>query len=401
MTKVWLLATQTYRQHLRSGSFLILTFALPVLMIIAGAVPVFSMINDDLTRLGYVDLTGQLPVPAGQLEDTDLGLSIYRNVEAAHSALTQDTIDGYLVVPADYFQQQPPVFYGREEPGPLLQETLTQLLRRAMLSEQPAWIAKRLADPSQLTYVARATGQEVAAGPGVLIYVIIPAVLAIIFALTVLTGAGQMGAAMVREKDQRAMEIVITSIAPWQLVSGKVLGITLLTITQLAIWAVGAGIALGLLFLTTGGQPITLPWAALFWAVLLCGPGYLLYAVLAAGLGLIAGDQQQARQFAGLLGFVGLAPLYFMGALVNAINGPLALILTWFPLTAPVVALFRIALSQVPIWQLIISFVILLASLLAALWFVAVIFRSAILLYGQALRPKQIWQILQQAGKGR
>jgi ABC-2 type transport system permease protein len=133
------------------------------------------------------------------------------------------------------------------------------------------------------------------------------------------------------------------------------------------------------------------------WAALLCGPGYFLYAFLAAGLGLIAGDQQQARQLSGLLGFLGLAPLYFMGALVNAMDGPLAIGLTWFPLTAPVIALFRLALTQVPVWQLIVSLAILILSLAASIWFVARIFRSAMLLYGQSLRPKQIWQVLWQA----
>ena len=397
MRKVWLLATKTYRRYLHSGTFLILTFGLPLLMIIAGAIPVLSMMRDGSTRLGYIDQTGQLALPTGPLEGTALTLTVYGNPAAAQAALSQGTIDAYLVIPADYFQGHPPIFYGQAEPGPVLTEALTELMQRAMLVGQPEWLPERLANPSQLTYVAQTSGEAIAEGPGVLVYVATPAVLAVLFGLIVFTGAGQMGAAIVREKDQRAMEMVITSLAPWELVTGKVLGITLLTLTQMAIWATGAGIAIGLALVASGTSTFPIPWGVLLWATLLGVPGYFLYAVLAAGLGVIAGNQQQARQFSGLLGLVGLAPLYFMGALVNALNGPLALGLTWFPLTAPMVALFRLALTQVPVWQLGVSLAILIVSLLGSIWFVARIFRSAMLLYGQSLRPKQIWQALRQA----
>ncbi len=178
---------------------------------------------------------------------------------------------------------------------------------------------------------------------------------------------------------------------------GKVLGMTLLTMTQIAIWVTGVGIAIGLALVAAGGQTLSIPWEPLTWAVLLGVPGYFLYAVLAAGLGIIAGDHQQARQLAGLLGFVGLSPLYLMGILINNLDSPLALGLTWFPLTAPMIALFRMALSQVPTWQLGVSLAILIASLAASVWFVARIFRAAMLMYGQSLRPKQVWQVLRQA----
>jgi ABC-2 type transport system permease protein len=61
------------------------------------------------------------------------------------------------------------------------------------------------------------------------------------------------------------------------------------------------------------------------------------------------------------------------------------------------IALFRMALSQVPTWQLWVSLAILIASLVASSWFVAHVFRAAMLMYGQSLRPKQIWAVLRQA----
>jgi ABC-2 type transport system permease protein len=300
------------------------------------------------------------------------------------------------VVPDGYFEGESPRFYALEAPGPNTNEVLSVFLREAMLAGQPDWLAARLADPSRLTYVTPGANQQVAEGAGLLIYAATPAVLALAFGLLVFTGAGQMGAAIVQEKEQRSMEMIITSLAPWQLVSGKVLGITLLSLTQFTIWLTGGAIALGLAFFAGSLSSVSINWQALTWAALLGIPGYFLYAALGAGLGVVAGDRQQARQLSALLGFVALGPMYLMGILINALNGPLAVGLTLFPLTAPIFALFRMTLIQVPAWQLLASLLILLASLVATVWAVGRIFRSAMLMAGQAIRPKQLWRALRQ-----
>jgi ABC-2 type transport system permease protein len=399
MRKVWLIARTTYGQRIRSSTFLLLTFGIPLLMIVAGAIPLIRGGGELPERVGYVDQSGALSaVTAVTVEDETLAFVAYDAPEAAGEAFRTGEVVGYLVIPAGYAGGETPKFYGEEEPGFLLQDALTRFMRQALLPEASDAALERLSNPTRRTYVARESGERVSEGIGLIVRFATPAVLAMMFALTVLTGASQMGAAVVQEKDQRAMEMVITSLRPWELVSGKLLGMTLVSMTQVAIWAVGAGVALGLAVSGTvdvGG--LSVPWRALVWGALLCVPGYFLYATVAAGLGIIAGDQQQARQLAGLLGMVGMAPLYLMGALVNAIDGPLAVGLTLFPLTAPTFALFRMVLTEVPTWQLLVSFGLIAASLVGSIWFVARIFRAAMLMYGQRMRPKQIWQALRQA----
>jgi ABC-2 type transport system permease protein len=399
MSKIWLIATTTYRRRIRSSTFLFLTFGLPVLMVIAGAIPFIRARGGDLPAVGYVDQTGRLaPVTQVAIEDVTLTLTAYADIGAAQAAYQRGEIAGYLVIPGNYFQGQPAAFYAKEEPGGKLEEALTAFMRRAMLPDEPAWTLDRLADPSEVTYVARDSGEEIAQGPAVVVRFATPLVLALVFALAVLTGASQMGSAIVREKDQRSMEMIITSLAPRELVAGKVLGMTLLSLTQVGVWAVGGGIAIGLaLSSAVDVQTLSIPWEALMWALLLGVPGYFLYAVLASGLGVIAGDSQQAQQLAGVLGMLGLAPLWFMGLLINALNGPLAVGLTLFPLTGPMIGLFRMALVEVPTWQLITSLAILMASLIGSIWLVARIFRAAMLMYGKALRPQQLLQALREA----
>jgi len=399
MKKIWLIATTTYRRRIRSGTFLFLTFGLPVLMVIAGAIPFIRALGGDLPAVGYVDQTGRLaPVTQVRVEDATLTLTAYADTGAAQTAYQRGEIAGYLVIPDDYFQGQPAAFYAKEEPGMKLEEALIAFMRRAMLPDEPAWILNRLADPSEVTFVGRDSGEEITEGPAVAMRFAVPAILALVFAIAVFTGASQMGSAIVREKDQRSMEMIITSLAPWELVAGKVLGMTLLSLTQVGVWAIGGGIAIGLaLSSTVDVQTLSIPWEALMWALLLGVPGYFLYAVLASGLGIIAGDSQQAQQLAGVLGMLGLAPLWFMGLLINALDGPLAVGLTLFPLTGPMIGLFRMALVEVPTWQLITSLAILVGSLVGSIWLVARIFRAAMLMYGRALRPRQILQALREA----
>jgi ABC-2 type transport system permease protein len=218
------------------------------------------------------------------------------------------------------------------------------------------------------------------------------------FAFIVLTGTNQMGSAIIREKEQRSMEMIITSVSPQQLVSGNVFGMALVSLTQIAIWVAGGALAVGLIVIGLPEvQRIVLPWHIIAWALLLGIPGYFLYAVLAAGLGVIAGDSRQAQQLAGLLGLMSMVPFWLTGLLLTAPNSPVIILVTLFPLTAPMVSLMRMALgTTVPVWQLIASFCLITISLLASIWLVARIFRTAMLMYGQTLRPRQLFRTLRE-----
>lgn len=408
MRKMWLVALTTYRKRVRSGMFLILTFGLPLLMIGAGAVGFLVASPNDGTApaaIGYVDQTGKLaPVASVALEemlldvDQTLTFAPYDSTQAAEAAYIDGDIGGYLLIPGDYFQGQAVTYYSDDQPGVIVEEGLRLFLQRSLLPEQPAWVFERLDDAATYTYVGQGSGEAVSEGPGLVVRLATPAFLAIVFVLAVLFGTSQMGAAIIQEKEERAMEMIITSLRPMELVGGKVLGLTLLSLTQFAIWAAAGIIALVLAF--SGQldlQGLSLPWNALLWGLLLIVPGYFLYALLAAGLGIIAGNAQQAQQLAGIMSLLGLAPIYILGPVLSNPDGPLALGLTLFPLTSPSVALLRTVFTGVPTWQLAAAFAILLASLALTLWLVTRIFRAAMLNYGKALRPVEIVRALRQA----
>jgi ABC-2 type transport system permease protein len=350
--------------------------------------------------VGYVDRTGHMaPVDRVTVDkDSTLQVVTFETTGAAKDAVTAGEIPGYLVVPAGYFEGEPPTFYGNKAPTPALEDGLKQVMRRALAPQLGEQALARLENPVTWVHVDRTTGKRVREGIPMVIQFGTTAALAIMFGILVLTGAQHMGTTMVREKDNRAMEMVITSLRTGELVGGKILGMALMSLTQVTVWTLTGVAALGIaLAQNVDMTGVTVPWRALFWGAMLGVPGYFLYAALATGLGIIAGDSQQAQQLSGILGMVGMSPLYVMGGLINAIHSPVAVGLTLFPLTAPMVALFRMTLSEVPTWQLGTAAALIIAALIVAVWAVARVFRTAMLLYGQTLTFQQLTRALRKA----
>ena len=390
------MARVTYRRRVFSTSFLALTLGMPLIMIVASAVAFLQATSGSPQPFGLVDETGRLAtVTSVATGETTVGVVTFAQRQAAHEALARGQISGYLVVPPGYFQGEAVQFFGTGQPNSTEAAAMRIALRQALLPSASPEILTRLANPTMVTLVGLRSGVRVGQGFPLVFWVGLPAVLGVLFALAVLTGAAQLGSAIVREKDQRAMEIVITSMSPFQLVAGKVLGMTLLSGTQLGVWLLGGVAALAVALVNRADlSGLQVPWPAVFWAAALGISGYFLYAVTASGLGIIAGDSQQAQQLAGMLGFFAFMPLAFLSVILQAPNGPLAVGLTLFPFTAPIFGLIRMSMTEIPIWQLALSLLLVVASLAAGLAIVSRVFRSAMLLYGQSFRVKQIVQVL-------
>ncbi len=408
MKKMWLIARTTYLSRVRSGTFLLLTFGLPLLMVGVGAFAAFSAISREREvpgAIGFVDETDRL-IAAEQVVMDETLLDIkeallferYANLEAAQRAYEQGEIGGYLLIPEGYFEGEAVAYYTAEEVSAVVEEALRLFLQRGLLQEQPQWLLARLEDTAIYTYVGLESGQEVAEGPGLIIRLLTPIFLAVMFAFIVVFGGSQMGSAIIREKEERTMEMVITSLRPRDLVIGKVLGMALLSLTQFAIWLTAALIAIGLFLADQLDlQTLLIPWGTVLWGLLLIIPGYFLFAFLAAGLGILAGNAEQAQQLSGVVALLGLAPIYLLAALLGNPDGPLAVALTLFPLTSPSVVMVRTLFTDMPEWQMVAALVILLATLALTIWLVTRLFRAAMLNYGKALRPREVWRALVQA----
>jgi ABC-2 type transport system permease protein len=400
MNKTVLVASNVFKRRVRSKGFLFLTFAFPLILVAVGMVSIFAFRETErVGSVGWVDETGRLADPAeGTPGEEALPILPFNDVQSAHSAYENGQIESFIVIPSGYFEGEQVVFYGESPPGGGLQAQLAHRLRQAIQPDVPAQVLDRLTEAPQVTYIGLEQDTEISSGVALGIYFFSPAVLAFVFALAVLFTTGQMGEAIVREKESRAMEIVITSLRPADLVAGKVMGFAGLALTQFGIWILSA-LAAAILFLDLDipwGE-LVFPWQALLWGLFLVIPAYLLYALLGAGAGIITGNHQQAEGVAGVIGFIGFVPFWLAGYFIGQPDSPVAVALTLFPLTAPTVALLRMAFTEVPTWQLAASFSLLVLSLFLTIWFIARVFRTTMLMYGQAARPTQIWRAIRGA----
>jgi ABC-2 type transport system permease protein len=395
MKKAWLLAFTTYRRQIRTFSYKLLTFGFPLVFVFIGTVAyLFEFGAKDLS-FGYVDETQTLAqIENVEHQDIVLHLAEYNSPAAALDAYKQGEIAGYLLIPYSYYDGAPTALYGSEAPNARTVQAFAKFMRKGMFPEQPEWIYNLLENPSETTYIQVDTGITVTEGPAALLYFAIPSILAVIMIFSIFTGVNQMGSAAVAEKDDRLLEVILSTMSDAQFIVGKVTGVAGLVLTQLGVWFGGLMVAALIPFGadSSNTQLSQLPPTPFVWALLLGIPLFLLYSMLAAGAGIAAGDGRQAQQLAGLLTLLCLAPVWLLPVIIENPEGTAALALSLFPLTGPFVLLFRMTLTEIPFWQPALSLLLVLISLVLATLITAWIQRAALIMQGQSLFDRSVWR---------
>jgi ABC-2 type transport system permease protein len=200
------------------------------------------------------------------------------------------------------------------------------------------------------------------------------------------------------EKQNRVMEMLIVSITPVQMLTGKIIALGLVGLFQTIVWT-GAGY--GLLKLTGMTMPsaaaFQLPVSILIWGGIFFVLGYALYGSFMAGVGALVPNLREASQATTVIIIPMIIPLIMLSALINDPNGTLSVVLSLFPLTAPVAMMTRLSAAEIPIWQPILASVLLAISAVLAVRAVAGMFRAQTLLAGQTFSLKLFIRAL--AGK--
>jgi ABC-2 type transport system permease protein len=200
-----------------------------------------------------------------------------------------------------------------------------------------------------------------------LLLIFLPVGFGLLFTLTTTTTSGALLQSITEEKEDRVIEILLTSVRPGTLIAGKVLGLTALALTQLLVWLGMLGAAL---WLFSGGRPnmgampitggLALPLAVYFVG------GYLLIAACYTAVGATVRSPQEGYTLVAPISVLSLAPLLLLFVILARPSGPLAIGLSLFPFTAPLTMLMRLPLVEVPTSQMLLSLGLMgLATVLA------------------------------------
>jgi ABC-2 type transport system permease protein len=191
---------------------------------------------------------------------------------------------------------------------------------------------------------------------------------------------------VIEEKQSRIVEVVISSVKPTQMMLGKVIGIGLVGLTQIGVWALSA------LLLTTGGVSVfsargmtmpRIPISLLVYFVVYFVLGYFLYATLYAMVGSIVSSEEDAQQAQMPVTLLLIVPMVIFNMIIANPTSGSSIVLSMVPFFAPTLMMMRIAVVNPPLWEILLSMAIMVATILGCVWIAAKIYRVGILMYGK------------------
>jgi ABC-2 type transport system permease protein len=191
--------------------------------------------------------------------------------------------------------------------------------------------------------------------------------------------------AVIQEKTSRIMEVLLASLTPAELLGGKIFGVAAVGLTQIAIW-----VGVGLIAATPGAfsmasmvREANFTWTTgIFFAVYFL-LGYLLYSSLCAALGSMVNSEQEAQQFQFIIMLPLILSFFYMFKAARAPNDPIVVVLSLFPFSTPLVMYARVVLGAAPPWQIALSIVLTMLTVLAVIWLCGRIYRVGVLMYGK------------------
>jgi ABC-2 type transport system permease protein len=434
MNKIGIIIKREYVRRVSKKSFLIVTLLMPFMIAALVFVPLWlsSIRSDDVKTVAVMDTTGKY---ASLFEDTgnfrfinsDKSLDDYRNSENksifAFLSITDDLLRNPKAA-ALYSEKQIPGELSR-----LVNQTLTKELEAEKLASFNIPNLKEIIDESKVhlsiqTIKWSADGSENASSSTV------ASVLGMVFTLIVyvfiITYGSMVMQGVMEEKTNRIVELMVSSVRPFDLMMGKIIGIAFVGLTQLFLWGImTSALVAGGTFLMGGGADISTiqqgvsqgggmlmqpgmdmaamqevnEWLGIiksvnfveigFFFILYFIGGYLLYAAIFAAVGSAINQQEDANQFIGPIMVFMVFSLYAGMYSMDNPDGPLAFWCSMIPFTSPVVMMVRLP-YDVPLWELFVSVAVLFITAMAITWLSAKIYRVGILMYGKKPSLKEM-----------
>jgi ABC-2 type transport system permease protein len=215
--------------------------------------------------------------------------------------------------------------------------------------------------------------------------VLVPGVFSLLLGLALMLGATSMVRGLAEEKESRLIEVLLSSVSIRQLLIGKVFALGTAGLLQVLVWLISTPFILGLASSSFGGfmSAVQIPANFLLLGVIYFILGYLLFAVFSIGLGAVSSNVTVGSQLSMVYTLTSFVPLWFMALLLFFPESPLWVVLTIFPVTAPVQTMLRLGVSSVPSWQIITSIGVLAISIVSGMILSIRVFRTHMLATGK------------------
>ena len=429
----WVVLQREYTTRVKKKGFFIMTILGPILLVALMFAPALLMqMGDESKTYALVDETGLYSEAFAGAEDT---FEAVADTAAAKAGMRDGQYAGALWIPAagaDSNRQRMVLFYQETDPSMSTIDEIESLaeneLRMALMQKESDL------DPALFEYINNAKvdviSQDMVTGERS--YTEIKSIIAYVFGFLiygfVFIYGSQIMSGVIEEKSNRIIEVMISSVKPFQLLMGKVLGLAFVGLTQLLLWGVLTLVLTMVIGMLGGGgsmeaaqmaaaqssmpgmgtaMPMTEVQATmveiqaiieslhiksllLFFLAYFLG-GYLLYASLFAAIGAAVEDQEDTNQFMWPVTIPLILGILVVATVLKSPDGPLAFWTSIIPFTSPIVMMARIPFG-VPVWELVLSLGLLVLGFIGSTWVAARIYRVGILMYGKKGSYKELWK---------
>ncbi len=410
--KVFAIIKREYLLRVKTKGFLIGTLLMPVFIMAISFMPALMMQANrgEQVNLAIVDETQRLHAPVsaaftmmknskGEARYLVQNVDINRSLEEIKTDLNQEvsngTLSGFIVLPDSIFEKNRFELHAKNLGNfTFVQEverTVANVVRGMRLDESGLdreQIEKLNRWVNVSTFKVGDSGSQAQRAEVSFIFSMIMGLL--IYMMLILYGMFVMRA-IIEDKNSRVVEVIISSVKPFQFMAGKVLGIGATGLTQFLIWVVTALLIsmYGLVFVQSFAPavselalPSVSPWVYVaFIAYFLLG--YFFYATLSAAIGSMVNSDSEAQSYQWIIMTPIILSFFFMFAINNNPDSTLAVVLSLIPFFTPILMFSRILLEAAPLWQVLLSLVIMVVSIWGSLWLCGRIFRVGILMYGK------------------
>ncbi|CAD6491035.1 MAG: ABC-2 family transporter protein [Candidatus Argoarchaeum ethanivorans] len=387
MKKYFLIAKHEFKTNVKRKEFLLMTVGMPLFMFAIIALPVLFMGNmggGEGVKIGYVDAANGFH---------SQNFVKYSDHESAKKALFDGEITHFFVVPVDYLSTGQINIYSTNKitssGSGKVEKQIKSFLLENLLSGESEELVERVKQPMQSEYFTLGGDKEEKEGIGAFLF---PIGFAMLFVLSIFTSSGYLLQGIVEEKENRIIEILLSSVSHKELLSGKIIGLGAVGLAQLLVWLAGALLIFSSAPVVVVGlignlhiSPLVGVLAPIYFIL-----GYLVFASIMAGVGAVSTTSREGQQLAGVFSMSGVIPLFFLQFIIMSPNAIFARILSFFPLTSPLTMILRLSITEVPVYDIVISLIILIASTLGVIELSSRVFRAGLLMYGKKPTIKEV-----------
>ena len=415
MKNIILIAKREFFTQVKKKSFIILTLLTPLLIIVfGGVVSLMFQANETQMQISVIDKSGLFKDRLKSDQNIRYVFSSEETEKSLIKALeTTEEMNGVMIIPKKDIHE--------------LENSIEILTNKNLSNEARRNIAGNISEiikAEKINALGISTAQIEDLNKGVNLHVVnvlekekkqdsflvgVKSGLSIFLMYCVFTFIMMYGIRVMRsvleEKNNRVVEILISSVKPFELMMGKILGVTGVALVQFGVWVVmifASVMTLGSsnVGMVSGVTEVQMVLSALsqinyglilFVFVIYFLLGYLFYSAMYAAIGSAVDNETETQQFTLFAILPMMLGFYGSITIMNNPDGPMSFWLSMIPFTSPIAMLARIPFD-VPVWELVLSIGILLVSTLGMVFIASKIYRVGILMYGNKVTLKELWK---------